>query len=214
MHEGFIAAIAEAGITEGCVPERFCPLEAVTRAQMASFLQRALDLPHSDDDAFVDDQGTVHEDAIDALAAAGIAEGCGDGRFCPDDTVTRAQMAAFLVVGFDLIPSFVNFFRDGNGSVHEDAINACRVGSDVYINDERWRQGSQSFEDRELPAYQAYVVNHEVGHWVGLDHRECPFSGASAPVMLQQTISLNGCESRVWPLPQEHDAARRSLGLR
>ena len=330
IHEGFIEAIADAGITQGCTADRYCPLGFVTRAQMSSFLQRALSLPPGGD-AFVDDEGNVHEEAINAVAAAGIAEGCDEGRFCPEEPVTRAQMAAFIVAGFDLIPSFVNFFRDDDESIHEPDINAtsrdavtigcngtyldycpshpvlrgqmatllarahglsshappqrqvayqvnslgevagdlatfrevvtdtlrdprgwalngavefvpvaesselrvwlaspaavdqaspgcsqeysCRVGADVYINDQRWREGSQTFEDRELGAYQAYVVNHEVGHWVGLDHRECPYQGASAPVMLQQTISLDGCESRVWPLPEEHDAARRSLGL-
>jgi hypothetical protein len=45
---------------------------------------------------FADDDGSVFEDDIAALASAGIATGCSVGRFCPDGPVTRGQMAAFL----------------------------------------------------------------------------------------------------------------------
>ena len=47
VHAGGIAAVAVAGITRGCdsVGPRFCPDQPVTRAQMATFLTRALELP-------------------------------------------------------------------------------------------------------------------------------------------------------------------------
>ncbi|RMH69250.1 MAG: hypothetical protein D6683_16270, partial [Actinomyces sp.] len=80
------------------VGDRYCPDRALTRAEMASLLVRALGLAPGPD-RFVDDEGSTHEAAIDALAAAGITRGCnppvGD-RYCPDQPVTRAQMAAFL----------------------------------------------------------------------------------------------------------------------
>ena len=46
VHAGAIDALAAAGVTAGCgaAPLRYCPGEAVTRAQMASFLVRAFDL--------------------------------------------------------------------------------------------------------------------------------------------------------------------------
>lgn len=34
--------------------------------------------------------------AIEALAASGIAAGCGNGNFCPDQPVTRGELAKFL----------------------------------------------------------------------------------------------------------------------
>ena len=34
--------------------------------------------------------------AIEALAASGITGGCGNGNFCPNQNVTRGEMAAFL----------------------------------------------------------------------------------------------------------------------
>ncbi|HEX7225883.1 MAG TPA: PQQ-dependent sugar dehydrogenase, partial [Candidatus Limnocylindria bacterium] len=113
--------LADEGITTGCAtdPPAFCPTASVTRAQMAAFLARALDLPPSGTDAFTDDNGTTHEAAINAVAAAGIASGCAPGRFCPTAAVTRAQMAAFLARALDLPPSGTDAFTDDNGTTHE-----------------------------------------------------------------------------------------------
>jgi S-layer homology domain len=100
IHEFSIEDIAEAGITVGCGGNRFCPDQAVTRGQMASFLTRALDLPASPDDWFDDDDNSVHDEAIDSIAEAGITKGFSDGTFRPEEPVTRAQMASFLDRGF------------------------------------------------------------------------------------------------------------------
>ena len=103
LHRSDIAALARAGITRGCGGPRFCPEAPVTRGQMASFLVRALDLDRAPAGSFGDvPTGHLHRADIDALAAAGITRGCGSGRFCPDDPVTRAQMASFLVRALDL----------------------------------------------------------------------------------------------------------------
>ncbi|MDJ0925122.1 MAG: S-layer homology domain-containing protein [Acidimicrobiia bacterium] len=107
VHEGSIEAIADVGITRGCNPpvnDMFCPDQAVTRAQMATFLVRALDLPAAVG-SFVDTAGSVHEANIGALAAAGITVGCNppvNDMFCPDQAVTRAQMATFLTRALNL----------------------------------------------------------------------------------------------------------------
>lgn len=126
VHEGNIQAVADDGITEGCTSlgDRYCPRRTVTRGQMASFLQRALDLPPADEDHFADDDGTAHEDAIDAAAEAGITEGCAEGRFCPGAPVTRAQMASFIARGLDYGPSDSDHFRDDDGNPHEPNIDA------------------------------------------------------------------------------------------
>jgi DNA-binding beta-propeller fold protein YncE len=102
VFEGDIDDLAAAGITRGCNPpanDRFCPDEHVTRGQMAAFLVRALDLDSPQGDPFTDDDESVFERDIESLAAAGITRGCNppvNDRFCPDDMVTREQMAAFL----------------------------------------------------------------------------------------------------------------------
>ena len=98
---GDIWWLSSEGITRGCNPPTntlYCPSAAVTRGQMAAFLVRALDLAVSGD-GFDDTQGHVFEGDIRRLAEAGITRGCNppqNTRFCPDDPVTRAQMAAFL----------------------------------------------------------------------------------------------------------------------
>ena len=95
-----IAWMQFTGITQGCARTLYCPDDPVTRGQMAAFLVRALFL--SDDgggDLFIDDDQSVFEGAIDRLGTAGITRGCNppaNTRFCPDDEVTRGQMAAFL----------------------------------------------------------------------------------------------------------------------
>jgi Tol biopolymer transport system component len=95
-----------AGVTVGCNPpvnDRFCPDDFVTRGQMAAFLVRAFG--YTDDgggDRFVDDDGSVFELAIDRLGTAGVTLGCNppvNDRYCPEDFVTRGQMAAFLKRG-------------------------------------------------------------------------------------------------------------------
>ena len=102
VHEAAIDAIAVAGISRGCNPPlntRYCPDRTVTRGQMAAFVRRALGLPASTLDHFFDDDGSVFEDDINAIAEAGITRGCNppsNTRFCPSQTLTRAEMATFL----------------------------------------------------------------------------------------------------------------------
>ena len=93
--------LAELNVTNGCSIERelFCPHEPVTRAQMANLLTRAFDLPSGTPSTFIDvNRQSAQADDIDALAATGITIGCNvDGnRFCPDDMLTRGQLASFL----------------------------------------------------------------------------------------------------------------------
>ncbi len=125
-HEASIEAIANVGITKGCNPptnDRFCPNDPVTRGQMAAFLVRALSLPDGGPAGFGDTRGHTFEADIDRLAAAGITKGCNppaNDRFCPDDPVTRGQMAAFVVRALGLSDDGGgNRFVDDDGSVFE-----------------------------------------------------------------------------------------------
>mgnify|MGYP001226915090 FL=1 len=128
IFERDIEWLAARDITRGCNPpfeDRFCPDQPVTRGQMAAFLVRALRLAAAPN-GFVDDDGSVFEGDIGALAAAGITRGCNpprNDRFCPDQPVTRGQMAAFLVRAFRL-PATPNHFVDDDRSVFEGDIGA------------------------------------------------------------------------------------------
>jgi hypothetical protein len=100
-HEVDINRLAEAGITGGCAPNAYCAGRNVTRAEMATFLVRALEVPSTTADYFTDDGTSTHEPNINALRAAGLTSGCGGTRYCPSAAVTREQMAAFLHRAFD-----------------------------------------------------------------------------------------------------------------
>ncbi|CAN5845303.1 hypothetical protein BH23ACT4_BH23ACT4_09820 [soil metagenome] len=110
VHEGDINRLASAGITAGCNPpsnDRYCPDEPVSRAQMASFLSRALNLAPTGTDHFGDDSTSIHEDAINRLADSGITKGCNppaNTSYCPANPVLRDQMASFLARALGLQP--------------------------------------------------------------------------------------------------------------
>jgi len=77
---------------------------------------------------------------------------------------------------------------------------SCRNGADVMLNLRRWVEGAAPSE-MGLAEYRKYMVSHEVGHALGRDHAECPAPGQIAPVMLQQTLGLDGCRPNPWPFP-------------
>ena len=124
VHEGDINKIALLGITKGTGADTFSPGEAVTRGQMAAFLNRALGLNPSSVDFFTDDDSSIFEGDINAIAAAGITKGTSATTYSPNDPVTRGQMAAFLVRAFDLPASAVDAFGDDDGTLFEADINA------------------------------------------------------------------------------------------
>ncbi|MEU0880423.1 DUF3152 domain-containing protein [Lentzea sp. NPDC005914] len=87
----------------------------------------------------------------------------------------------------------------------------------VTINVARWVRGAVSYQGA-LVEYKQYVVNHEVGHGIGYEHRPCQEAGALAPVMMQQSwgvsndylaalgtdrVTADGkvCRPNAWPYP-------------
>ncbi|GAA1396342.1 hypothetical protein GCM10009599_23860 [Luteococcus peritonei] len=76
---------------------------------------------------------------------------------------------------------------------------SCQNGKRVILNADRWRYRTPTWQQAGSDEYRAYMVNHEVGHYIGLGHVGCPASGSVAPVMMQQSIRLDGCTINAWP---------------
>ena len=98
-----IEAFARFGITQGCGAGVYCPFSQVTRAEMAIFLERAL---RGGDYVPPPATGTVFSDVpvgsfgaafIEQLFRDGVTNGCNAGLFCPGASVTRAEMAVFII---------------------------------------------------------------------------------------------------------------------
>lgn len=97
---------------------------------------------------------------------------------------------------------------------HLEALSGCSGelscttwNNQVIINDVRWREGTEATRAVGMGQrdYQHMVVNHEMGHWLGhYSHVEsCP-NGGPAPIMLQQSTGMRGCDTfNAWPLEWE-----------
>lgn len=82
---------------------------------------------------------------------------------------------------------------------------SCNAGRYVIINQDRWLGATDPWNAAggSLRDYRHMVVNHETGHWLGHGHQACGGAGQAAPVMQQQSISLQGCSFNPWPLKGE-----------
>ncbi len=100
---GFIERLASDGITGGCTATQFCPNDPITRGQMAVFIETALGRSAGActgnvfSDVTAGTVGAAFCGFIERLTADGITGGCAPGLFCPNNPVTRGEMAVFLV---------------------------------------------------------------------------------------------------------------------
>jgi hypothetical protein len=101
VFQGDIDALAAAGIAFGCTETDYCPDTELLRGEMAELLVRAFGYENPDgEDYFTDDEGHAFADSINRLRFAGITKGCNppdNTEFCPDRSLTRAEMATFFV---------------------------------------------------------------------------------------------------------------------
>lgn len=78
---------------------------------------------------------------------------------------------------------------------------SCARNGWVAINSDRWFGATDDWP-ADLETYRRYLINHEVGHYLlGPGHETCPGAGLPAPVMMQQTKGLDGCEANGWVEP-------------
>lgn len=133
VHRQAIECLQLFGVVAGRGDGTYGPAVPVSRAQLASFVARTLEaagleLPENAPNAFDDDNGDIHERAIDQLAALGVVAGKGGRRYAPAESVNRGQMATFLVNAYEratevTLQAPTDRFGDDAGNVHEVAIN-------------------------------------------------------------------------------------------
>jgi hypothetical protein len=167
-----IDCLAAYGFTRGVTTDRYVPLGDVTRAQMAVFVSRlarygglALD---TRDRGFTDLRSSPQEtrDAVNALAALGVVEGVGGGRYDPAGKVTRAQMASFLVrlqaaLG-TRFPTARDAFDDDARDVHEDNINALAQAGVVQGTAFRTYQPRASISRQQMAGFLVRYVDGRI----------------------------------------------------
>ena len=136
-HTAAVQALAAVGVFIGteCAAGKFCPADPLPRWVMAVWMVRLVygrEPPPADSPTFAD----VERDAwwaayVDKLAELEITTGCqrNPARYCPDRSVTRAQMASFLTRAFDLAPAEPAAFTDTDGNVHSGNIDALAAAN-------------------------------------------------------------------------------------
>ncbi|MYC85235.1 MAG: hypothetical protein F4X18_06895 [Acidimicrobiia bacterium] len=139
VHRPAIEALDGAGVLDGteCAPDSFCPADPIPRWVVAVWLVRVLDggdPPGAGGSSFADVDGAEWwAPHVERLADLEVTTGCAADplRFCPDDPVTRAQMASFLARAFDLASSSTAGFEDvperGTHTGSIDALAEARI---------------------------------------------------------------------------------------
>jgi Protein of unknown function (DUF3152) len=94
--------------------------------------------------------------------------------------------------------------RSGADTSEQKVSCNAQATNRVMINGYRWGQGAETYGE-DLAAYRTMLVNHEVGHRLGHGHLTCSGTGQPAPVMMQQTKTLQTgpwvCRPNPWPFP-------------
>jgi hypothetical protein len=176
LHERAITCMAWWDVAAGTGPGAYSPGRSVRRDQMATFLARMLyqagvPFPAHPPDAFPDDDGSLHEPLIDAMAALGVVGGRADGTYGPSGPVTRGQMATFLARALPMatraaLANTTDYFNDDSGDVHEQAINQItEAGIAGGSADGRYRDGAPVRRD-QMASFLARVLASTVqaGH--------------------------------------------------
>jgi beta-propeller repeat-containing protein/S-layer family protein len=145
----FINVMYEAGITGGCAtsPLQYCPNSTTTRGEMAVFIITAMfrgnSFNYTTTPYFSDvPASNGFFKFIQKMKDLGITAGCGSGNYCPNDPVTRGEMAVFIMVArygtisftysstpyFSDVPSSSSYFPFVQKMAQLGITGGCSVG--------------------------------------------------------------------------------------
>jgi hypothetical protein len=196
-HRGNVDRLQQAGIVAGFGDGTFRPGDRIDRAQMATFLVRALEAAVEDDlprTATFSDVGGAHQASIEKLASAGIALGSDGDRYDPSASINRAQMASFvarsmsyLVAEGALVP--VAFARsDGGGELGVTGIHVQQhAGADRITFDLNGAEGTAGWHAR----YVDQAIEHGSGRTMdvaGTAIIEVVLTGMGLPFELDEDL--------------------------
>lgn len=89
--------VAQNGLMRGTSADKFSPYSTTTRAMIVTVLYRMEGEPDAGENSFIDvPDGEYYTDAVAWASENGIVNGYGQGRFGPNDSITREQLAAIL----------------------------------------------------------------------------------------------------------------------
>lgn len=159
----FINLLYQEGITAGCAadPLQYCPDSAITRGEMAVFIVTAMFGGNTfgyTTEPYFDDVPSSHPffKFVQKMTDLGITAGCGSNNYCPDDPVTRAQMAALIILArygtipfsypltpyFTDVPSSSTYFPFVQKMAQLGITAGCRVGE--YCPDDPLTRGQMA----------------------------------------------------------------------
>ena len=139
VHEPALDALASRGVLAGieCGDGLICPGDPLKRWEMAVWLVRVVDGAEpgaADNPSFSDvDYDAWWAPFVERLFEMGVTVGCRRDplQYCPDGSVTRAQMATFLKRAFDLEPAPAAGFTDVSGGTHGANIDALAAAGAI-----------------------------------------------------------------------------------
>lgn len=168
-HSARIDCAVAIGLVTGRADGTFGPAEQLTRGQVATLLARAIallggDLSAKPADQFTDDEGSVHELALNQLAGVGIIRGDGNGRVRPEAKISRDQLATLLVETYEHVLGFKlgwvgDSFGDDNGNAHEREINRAATAGFLTARESGAYEPARVVLRDEMATALVYVVD-------------------------------------------------------
>ena len=182
-----VSQLTEQGVFAGTLCEDgFCPDEAIDRKTMAVWVVRVLDEEDPgavSESSFSDvDADSFHAPFVERMFALGVTRGCGDGSvFCPDDRVTRAEMAVLLSRAYNLPEGPDPGFSD----VPDDAWYAAEVAKlAASAITKGCSDGTVFCPARDTTRAQTAAVLHRAENRGPKTHTDCPDSAYVDSIMI------------------------------